>query len=332
MPSYRVTLLPSKHSFNATQKQNLLAAGLSSGLNLRYGCENGSCGKCLSRLVSGKVHSIRYSDYCLTDVQKANAYFLSCCNAAQSDCSIEAYELGGPNEIPHQRIRSRVYKLQRLAEDVILVALKTPRTEPLSFFAGQSVSIQLPNQLKSNKAIASCPCDGLKPEVHIKRHAGDAFSEYVFRDLKKNDSILIEGPTGNFVLDEESSSPFIFIALNSGFSSIKSLMEQTISLEKEQPVSIYWIVTPDSSHYMDNYCRSIEDALDNFSYYPLATPDSSMESVSMVLKDILQKEKMVKQAELFISLPESYQHMVKSQLAAAGLDEERWCIDSLGGL
>lgn len=329
MPSYSVTLLPSKHRFTATSKQNLLAAGLSSGLNLSYGCEHGNCGKCQARLVEGKIQTIRHSDFMLSPEQIANGYFLSCCSAAQSDCRIEAAELDSTDEIPQQQIYVRVYRMQRLAHDVLSVVLRTPRSQPLNFFAGQSVCVTLTNGLKRNKSIASCPCDALKPEFHVKYQQGDAFSEYVFNQLKKNDMLDIQGPEGEFVLDDDSLRPLVFIAYDTGFSSIKSLIEHAIALQKEQPMRLYWICSPGNSPYMKNYCRSIEDALDNFSYRTLSLRENTAEAFSRVLQLILAEEKLVTFADIFITLPETYRCVPKSLFDEAGISDRYWRADML---
>ncbi len=204
MSTFQVTLLPSQHQFLSSSRQSLLQAGLESGLNLKYGCDGGNCGECLVKLVSGRLYKIKHSDFNLTAIQKENRQFLSCCFAATSDVQIEAEEIGSVTEIAEQNIQTKVYKLQQLSDSVMFLSLKTPRSHPLSFFAGQYVTLTLEDGLSRNKSIASCPCDGLKPEFHIKKRENDAFSEYVFKQLKKNDCITLQGPWGDFVMDDEN--------------------------------------------------------------------------------------------------------------------------------
>ncbi len=224
MPSHEVTLLPSRHRFLASSKQSILRAGLESGLNLKYGCEDGNCGKCLARLLSGQIQPFRHSDFPLSAAQKTNHYFLSCCHSAVSDLQLEMAEIADAGDIPEQHIQARVYKLNRLADDVMSLTLKTPRSQQLSFLAGQYISLYLQPELARNQSIASCPCDGLKPEIHVTRRADDPFSEYVFRRLRKNDLVDIRGPRGNFTLDDETPRDLVFIACNSNFASINSLL------------------------------------------------------------------------------------------------------------
>lgn len=329
MPRHLVTLIPSLHRFDASPKQSLLRAGLESGLNLKYGCEGGTCGECRARLVSGKIQSIKHSDFLFSAEHKADQYFLSCCHAAETDCQIEIAEIGSVHEIPEQIIEARVYNLQQLSEDVLAISLKTPRSQPLSFFAGQYVTLYLNENLQRNKSIASCPCDGLKPEIHVKFRAADVFSEYAFNSLKKNDRVGILGPLGNFVLDDDSPRPLIFIAYDTGFASIKSLLEHAIALKKEQSIRLYWLVTPHNTPYMGNYCRAIEDALDNFTYRPIAIREPSDECITAVLEKIVNQEKAIKHSDLFITLPEKYRELARARLVKSGIDDRQWSIDSM---
>ncbi|MCP4042957.1 MAG: hypothetical protein GY731_13530 [Gammaproteobacteria bacterium] len=67
--------------------------------------------------------------------------------------------------------------------------------------------------------------------------------------------VLVTGTFGEFTLDETSVRPLIFLAYETGFASIKSLIEHVIALELEQPLHLYWIAGKPGGHYMGNYCK-----------------------------------------------------------------------------
>lgn len=329
MSTFEVSLIPSQHRFQASPQQSLLEAGLQAGLNLRYGCEGGNCGECMARLVQGEIRPIRHSDYVLPPTLRKNQFFLTCCYAATTDCQLEVAEIGSVKELARQSIEARVYKISELSQKVISVALKTPRSQPLNFFAGQSILLCTEHGLKRHKSIASCPCDGLKPEIHVKYRQGDEFSEYMFHHVQKNERLTLEGPNGEFVLDDDTERDVLFIAYDTGFASIKSLLEHAIALEKEQAIQLYWIVTPNNMPYLENYCRSIEDALDNVSYMPIAIKQASEKCIREVLKKIISQEKTIKEADVYITLPQEFRHIAISQFSHAGLDDRHWHIDDL---
>jgi len=329
MPGYKVTLQPSQHHFIASDKQSLLHAGLEAGLNLRYGCDGGNCGECMAKLLQGKIQPIRHSDYVYSEQEKQQHAFLTCCFAAASDVEIEMPEIGNVEELCEQRIQARVYKKQPLSDRVMALYFKMPRSQPLHFLAGQYVRLKLNDDLQRNKSIASCPCDSLKPEFHIQRTPGDAFSDYVFNQLKKGDTVEIKGPCGRFVLDDDSTRPLVLIAFDTGFASIKSLIEHAIALEKEQPIQLYWILTPGHDAYLENYCRSLQHALDNFSFQEIPLDERSEATVSAVLHQILSSQKAIRHSDIYVTLPLEFRKLAKQQLNAAGIDDRHWRIDTI---
>lgn len=264
----QVKLLPSQHEFLLDGNTSILEAGLSAGLALNYGCSNGNCGKCKARLVSGKLNKIRRHDYVLTDAEKLQGYFLCCSNTALTDVVIEADEAGGVQDIPQQQISAKVKSIEKLSDAVTILNLKTPRTNRLRFLAGQTAILQRADLGPCEMPIASCPCDDRNIQFHIHRDNNSAFARYVFEHVHPSDSIEIIGPNGNFVLREDSVAPALFIAFDTGFAPIKSLIEHAITLENAARIRLAWFHSEEQP-YLHNLCRAWEDALDSFDYHPV---------------------------------------------------------------
>ena len=267
----RVRLLPSGHEFVSEGNSTLLEAGLSAGLALGYGCSNGNCGKCLAKLVSGKIELTKHHDYKISDHQDATNLILMCCNTALDDVVLEALEAQGTSEIPHQQITAKVKSIQFVNDNVALLHLKTPRTNRLRFLAGQCVQLGGDNIPVADLSISSCPCDDMNLHFQVPRLSNDAFSDHVFELMKRGDPVDLNGPGGEFVLDENSKRPLVFIAWRTGFGPIKSLIEHAMSLELTESIRLVWIAANKDDRYLDNLCRSWEDALDDFEYLPIDT-------------------------------------------------------------
>jgi CDP-4-dehydro-6-deoxyglucose reductase len=266
----KVIVYPSHHTFTVETGETLLEAALRAGLTLDYGCSDGTCGKCKARVIAGEVKEIRFHDYILLEIEKQLGMTLLCCSTPVTDLEIEAREaMQGPDDIPSQEILTKLQKFERLSDDLVIVHLRTPRSQLLRFLPGQHLELTLDGLLPKDLPIASCPCDGRNLRFHVRREAGDPFSERVFHGLKRADRIEVKGPRGHFVLDETSARPLILIAYDTGFGPISSLIEDAINIELAQPMHLYWYVPRDGKHYMDNYCRAWVDALDEFAYTPL---------------------------------------------------------------
>ena len=105
-------------------------------------------------------------------------------------------------------------------------------------------------------------------EFHVRYRKDEQFDRYLFERLMLNEEVMVKGPLGDFVLDEESSRSLIFIAYDTGFAGVKSLIEHAIALELEQDMRLYRIVCSPEDDYLYNVCRSWSDAIDNFYYHP----------------------------------------------------------------
>ena len=268
--SHRVTLQPSGHSFRVEPGEVLLDAALRAGLNLRYSCNSGSCGACMARLLAGELDPVGHHDFVIPEAERARGAFLMCRATAASDLLVEAGEARSAADIPRQRLTATVSRLTPLSGDVLEVQLRTPRSRTLMFLAGQHVTLRLPGVPPRNKSIASCPCNGMLLQFHVRRVPGDPFSEYVHSRLKLRQKVELEGPWGDFVLDEDSRRPLMFLAFETGFAPIKSLIEHAIALELPQPMRLYWVARDDCDHYLANQCRAWQDALDDFHFIPVA--------------------------------------------------------------
>jgi CDP-4-dehydro-6-deoxyglucose reductase len=168
--------------------------------------------------------------------------------------------------------------------------MKTPRSQRLRFLAGQHVQLGINGLPSATHSVASCPCDDMNLHFNIPLVAGDPFSNYVFETMRKGDAVEIEGPSGDFVLDELSTRPLVFIAWRTGFGPIRSLVEHAMALDMPQDIQLVWIAENPQDRYLDNLCRSWGDALSGFDYTPVdATQMSPSKDITQCLSGQLEQ-------------------------------------------
>lgn len=345
--SAKITIQPSGHQFVAEAGETILESALRAGLNMNYHCSNGSCGECKGRLLSGELAEVLHHDYVLSAQDKRDGKVLLCRARAATDLDIEAGEAHGVDDIPVQTLETQVAKLERPMEDVMVLHLRTPRSSTLRFLAGQHVTLHFDGMPPRNKSIASCPCNGMVLQFHVRRVAGDALSEYIFSQLKTRQKVRVEGPYGDFVLDEESERPLIFLAYETGFAPIKSLIEHAMALEQGQPMRLYWIARSEADHYLANYCRSWQDALDDFEFHSLVgvphSPevDAALQELGMDIDALPAVKRGMLQAaaqlvaeipdlsayDVYVNGPEAMLEPTRSLLRHHGLPETRMFVD-----
>lgn len=316
--SYSVRLLPSDRVFEAQPEDSLLEAALRAGVAVNYGCSEGNCGLCRARLVSGQVRRIRHQDYTFPEAEKAQGWLLLCAHAADSDVVLEAGVATQPGEIQFQEIVARVRAITPLTDKVRLLHLQTPRSQRLRFLAGQSVALAVGDDA-GVYAIASCPCDDRNLQFHVRLVPGDRFAQRVFGGLRVNDAVTVYGPVGDFVLRQEAHKPLLFIACNSGFAPVKSLIEHAVSLEWAHPMYLYWLATVAGGHYLANWCRSMDDALDLFHYRELAAPNLEEPNPERVLQAVRSERTDLSGFQAYVAGPQRFAAEICERLIQAGL-------------
>jgi len=324
--SAHVVLHPSRHEFFVEGNDSILDAALRAGIPLNFGCSSGSCGLCKARVVSGQVQKVRHHDYQLSEVERIQGYCLLCCHTPVSDLVIEALEAGGPSDIPEQEIAARVKVAERLGERVMLLHLQTPRSSRLRFLAGQSVTLGFPSGGEAVLPIASCPCDDRNLQFHLDKDAGGHFNGQVFAGaLRPGDTVTVRGPWGDFILRQSADHPLVFIACDTGFAPIKSLVEHAMAADESERIHLYRLATRSDGHYLANLCRAWADALDNFRYTALtAEAGSGWElSARKVVARLAEDYGDLSRFDVYLAGPEGFAGEVAKGLSLRGVAIDR---------
>jgi len=280
-----VKIIPSGHDFFVEGTESILDASVRAGLTLSYGCSSGNCGTCKARVVSGEVWKTRDHDYVLSEREKQMGYILTCSNTAVTDVVLEAAEALSVDDLPEQEIRAAVRKVERLADDMIHLEIQTPRSQTLRFMAGQRVLLTLEDGAAAELPIASCPCNARHLHFFVRRRPGDPFCDELFdAQVHHGHMVTVKGPTGRFVLDEESPEPAVFIAFGDGIAPIKSLIEHAVSIDVVESFHLYWALPDPEGQYQARWCRAMKESLDNFAYTPLINTDPG-DVLAMVASD-----------------------------------------------
>ena len=266
---HRITIVPSRHSFEADTAQSILQAALDRGFNLPYGCRNGACGACKGRVVAGRVDRGQYQESALSAEEVAKGYALFCCTQPLSDVTIECREVGTVRDIPVKTLPCRVQQMERLAPDVMLLKLKLPANERLQFLAGQYIDILLREGRRRGFSLANAPHDDEFLQLHIRLIPGGQFTEHVFGAMKERDILRFEGPLGSFFLREESKKPILFVAGGTGFAPVKSMVEHALHQKIGRPMALYWGARDRAGLYLNALAENWAARHPNIRYIPV---------------------------------------------------------------
>jgi CDP-4-dehydro-6-deoxyglucose reductase len=181
-----------------------------------------------------------YQAKALTDEEKALGKALFCQARPLTDLVIEARTIGAAKDIQVKTLPCRVQKMERVAEDVIILGLKLPANERLQFLAGQYLEFLLKDGSRRSFSMGNAPHDDELLQLHVRHVAGGQFTDHVFGKMKERDILRFEGPQGTFFLREDSTKPIVFVASGTGFAPIKSIIEHAIHKGIARPMTLYW--------------------------------------------------------------------------------------------
>jgi len=264
-----MTVHPGRHSAPARPGETLLDAGLRAGIALPYECRSGGCGLCKATLIGGEVEMSGYQPSALSEDERRAGRVLLCCASALTDVEFEYEENAAARGATAREYDVTVERVEPLAHDVMLVALRLAGDERIAFDAGQYVNVILEDGARRSYSFTTPSGTTGLIELHIRRVPGGRFSTRVFEQLRPGDALRIEGPLGAFTLHEPSDKPLIFVAGATGFAPVKSLLEQAFLLGIERPLYLYWGVRGRRDLYLDDLPRRWASEHANFRYVPV---------------------------------------------------------------
>jgi CDP-4-dehydro-6-deoxyglucose reductase len=284
-----VRLEPGGDAFAVEGDDTVLEAALRAGLSIPYGCSNGACGQCRARVLSGEARYVRSHDLVLSEVERSQGFALMCSVAPVTDLVIELGVARSPEQIGFQTTQAVIRGVEAQGEHVVILRVQTPRTRSLRFLAGQHVRVHSASQTQPVLlSLANCPCDARNLLFHVDTRREDLVASGFLNALQKGTSLELEGPFGHFVIETEVREGLVFIALDTGFAPVKSLIEHLIAQDAGERIELIWIASG-PGHYADNLCRSWEDAFDGFHYRPLRVASRESGALRMVLREGLHR-------------------------------------------
>ena len=251
----KVKVQPSGHEFDVEEGESVLTAALRQHLVLPYGCRNGACGSCKGRIVEGRVDYGVYQRKALTEEEKAQGKALFCQAKPLTELVIEARTIGAARDIPIRTLPCRVQKMERRADDVMVLYLRLPANERLQFLAGQYIEFLLKDGSRRSFSMGNAPHDDELIQLHVRHVAGGQFTDHVFGKMKERDILRLEAPLGTFFLREDSAKPIVFVASGTGFAPIKSIIEHALHKGVARPMVLYWGARRPKDLYMDALAR-----------------------------------------------------------------------------
>jgi len=270
--SLTVIVRPAERSFQVERDEPILTAAIRAGIGLPYGCKDGACGTCKSRLLEGRVIHGAHQLKALSVAEEDAGLILPCCATPQTDCVIEARMVPGAGEHPVLRMPCRVMAMERRAPDVVVLRLQLPANQAFQFRAGQYLEFILRDGRRRSYSMATAPSKlGTPPsiELHLRHLPGGVFTDHVFGAMKDKEILRMEGPYGSFFLREESDKPIVLLASGTGLSPIKAIIEHMQVKDIRRPAVLYWGCRSRVDLYLHEWAEQAAQSMPNLRYVPV---------------------------------------------------------------
>jgi len=269
--AFHLVAHPGRQSAPVRAGETLLDAGLRASIPLPFECRSGGCGVCKATLIGGQVEMSGYQPSALSEDERRAGRILTCVACALSDVEFEYEADTAGRGSTVQAYEARVERLERLAPDVMLLALRLPEGRQIGFEAGQYLNVILEDGARRSYSFTTPSGSTDLVELHVRLMPGGRFTSRVFADMKVGDTINFEGPVGSFVLQEPSDKPLIFVAGATGFAPVKSLLEQAFHLGIARPLYLYWGVRRPDDLYLTHLPHGWQQKHPNFHFVPVVS-------------------------------------------------------------
>jgi NAD(P)H-flavin reductase/ferredoxin len=235
--TFQVSVAGTEFRFPCEANESVLDAAQRAGLEIPFSCRKGVCGTCKGRIVSGEARA--FSGDALGAADRADGNVLFCNARPRSDLVIAPRSISKANPFARKTTTARVFRLQRLAPDVMLVHLRFPAGIRVKFKAGQHLNLILDNGERRDFSMANPPRESDGAQLHIRHVPGGAFTSTVFDGLKRGDMLKAEIPFGDFTL-RDGDKPILFVAGSTGFAPIASIIQDMTIRGIKRDIALYW--------------------------------------------------------------------------------------------
>jgi ferredoxin-NAD(P)+ reductase (naphthalene dioxygenase ferredoxin-specific) len=266
--SVKVRITQADCTIDVLPGATILAAALDAGIGYPFGCQSGNCGACKSHLLKGEVTMAGYSEFALSDEEKARGLILACRSVPGADCEVAWLEEDDLIVHPRRLLDCKVVGLDDATHDIRRVRLELVSGGPFDFSAGQFASVTFEGCPPRDYSMANVPGDPVL-EFHVRRSADGVTSAYVAEQLRIGDPARVVGPFGPSYLREAHRGPIIAVAGGSGMAPIKSIVERALQKQLPQHIYFYFGVRTERDLYLHDHFARLAETHANLHFMPV---------------------------------------------------------------
>ncbi|WPC74357.1 NAD(P)H-flavin reductase [Vibrio porteresiae] len=201
-------------------------------------------------------------------------------------------------------VNCKVKSIDALASNTYKILLQPEST--VTFKAGQYLMVVMGLKDKRPFSIANSPTRAGELELHIGAAEHNAYAGEVVEKMRNalttQDSVEIDVPHGKASL-QESERPLLLIAGGTGFSYVRSILDDVIAHQWSQPTYLYWGAKDKSQLYAFDELVALASTHANIHFVPVVEhqDESWTGKVGNVLQAVSQDFATLEEFDIYLA-------------------------------
>jgi Na+-transporting NADH:ubiquinone oxidoreductase subunit F len=267
----KVTFSHAKKSVEANEDDWLYDVCDNADGGIPFSCKAGACGTCATEVLEGRENlgepSAREIRTLTASQLEPNVYRLPCLCDVHGDIVFgkPAQTKDAETSLNVHEVLVESYRPLNATVAEVRFYVESPK---FSYKPGQYMIFHIPHPkqvLRRSYSISTPPSDEHHFEVCVRSVAGGHGSNYVHR-LRPGNQLKVEGPYGDFVLQEGSDKNILMIATGTGMSPIKSMLMHLLDTRSRRKVRLIFGVRHESDIFYTDLFRGLASKYPEFKY------------------------------------------------------------------
>ena len=236
-----------------------------------FSCKAGACGTCATEVKEG---SENLGEQTAREIRTLEAqgldpavYRLPCLCDVHGDV-VFGTPHAAAEKATHLNVHDVVVESCRPLNATVSEVRFFVETGNFSFSPGQYMIFHVPHPgkvLRRSYSISTPPSDRSHFEVCVRAVAGGHGSNYIHR-LRPGNRLKVEGPFGDFVLQDNPEKRALMIATGTGVSPIKSMLLHLLDTKSRRQVRLLFGVRNESDLFYTDLYRGLSSRYPEFGY------------------------------------------------------------------
>lgn len=247
-------------AYERDEGETVLDTLLRQGVDISYSCKRGTCFTCLLRAPGAAIPAAAQRG--LRRTVAVEGYFLACCFRPTE----EELVVQRPREA---EVYGRAIVRAKLPATRTALRLFLEPATALYYHPGQFINLRRADGLTRSYSLASVPRTDPLLELHVRRMANGAMSQWLFDQLGVGDTIDIAGPYGScFYLQDDATKPMLLIGTGIGLAPLVGIARDALHAGHRGPILLYVGSRKPEGLYLQDELQELALAHDNFHYEP----------------------------------------------------------------